>query len=81
MGKEPVANRERAINAYTEATTIFRQLGLERDLAETLNNLGIAYLNQAELGKEPVANLERAIAAYTEATTIFRQPNLVSVLN
>ena len=53
-----------------------RQPGLERDLAQTLNNLGNAYLTQAELGKEPVANLERAIAAFTEVTTISRQPGL-----
>jgi len=76
LGKEPVANLERAIAAYTEATTISRQPGLERDLAQTLNNLGVAYRTQARLGKEPVANLERAIAAYTEATTIRRQPGL-----
>ncbi len=76
LGKEPVANLERAIATYTEATTIRRQPGLERDLAGTLNNLGNAYRTQAQLGKEPVANLERAIAAYTEATTIHRQPGL-----
>ncbi|TRU39685.1 MAG: CHAT domain-containing protein [Microcystis aeruginosa Ma_MB_S_20031200_S102] len=70
MGKEPVANLERAIAAYTEATTIRRQPGLERDLATTLNNLGIAYRTQAELGQEPVANLERAIINYREALVI-----------
>jgi len=42
----------------------------------TLNNLGIAYLTQAQLGKEPTANLEKAIAAYAEAITILRQPGL-----
>ncbi len=76
LGKEPVANLERAIAAYNEATTIRRQPGLERDLAATLNNLGIAYGTQAQLGQEPVANLEQAIAAFTEATTISRQPGL-----
>ena len=71
-----MANLERAIATYTEATTIRRQPGLERDLASTLNNLGIAYRTQAELGQEPVANLEQAIATYTEAATIRRQPGL-----
>ena len=72
----PGINLAIAVYGYEFCATIYRQLGLERDLAETLNNLGIAYLNQAQLGKEPVANLERAIAAYTEATTIRRQPGL-----
>ncbi|MDJ0545125.1 MAG: CHAT domain-containing protein, partial [Microcystis sp. M53601_WE4] len=76
LGKEPVANLERAIAAYTEATTIRRQPGLERDLAQTLTNLGVAYSTQAELGKEPVANLERAIANYREALS-FLNPALL----
>jgi tetratricopeptide (TPR) repeat protein len=76
LGQEPVANLERAIANYTEAATIRRQPGLERNLATTLNNLGVAYSTQAQLGQEPVANLERAIANYTEAATIFRQPGL-----
>ncbi|WP_228008482.1 CHAT domain-containing protein [Microcystis aeruginosa] len=75
LEKEPMS-LERAIAAYTEATTICRQPGLEGDLAGTLTGLGIAYSTQAELGQEPVVNLELAIAAYTEATTICRQPGL-----
>ncbi len=71
-----MVNLERAIAAYTEAATIRRQPGLERDLATTLNNLGLAYWTQSQVGKEPVANRERAINAYTEATTIFRQLGL-----
>ncbi|NCS37341.1 MAG: CHAT domain-containing protein, partial [Microcystis aeruginosa G11-01] len=76
MGQEPVANLERAIANYTEAATIFRQPGLERDLALTLTNLGVAYSTQAELGQEPVANLERAIANYREALS-FLNPTLL----
>ncbi|MCA2789012.1 MAG: tetratricopeptide repeat protein, partial [Microcystis sp. M116S2] len=72
----PGINLAIAVYGYEFCATIYRQLRLERDLASTLNNLGVAYVTQAELGKEPVANLERAIAAYTEATTIFRQPGL-----
>ncbi|WNF14504.1 CHAT domain-containing protein [Microcystis aeruginosa] len=72
----PLINLAIAVYGYEFCAATERQPGLERDLASTLNNLGIAYLTQAELGKEPVANLERAIAAYTEATTIRRQPGL-----
>ncbi|TRU21104.1 MAG: CHAT domain protein, partial [Microcystis aeruginosa Ma_MB_S_20031200_S102D] len=73
----PLINLAIAIYGYEFcAATIFRQPGLERYLAATLTNLGVAYSTQAELGQEPVANLERAIAAYTEATTIYRQPGL-----
>ncbi|NCR29003.1 MAG: CHAT domain protein, partial [Microcystis aeruginosa LE13-04] len=71
----PRINLDIAIYGYEFcATTERRQPGLERDLAQTLTNLGNAYSTQAELGQEPVANLERAIANYTEAATIFRQP-------
>ncbi|MDB9435024.1 CHAT domain-containing tetratricopeptide repeat protein [Microcystis aeruginosa] len=72
----PLINLAIAVYGYEFCAATERQPGLERDLAGTLNNLGNAYLTQAELGKEPVANLERAIAAYTEATTIYRQPGL-----
>ncbi|MDJ0526753.1 MAG: CHAT domain protein, partial [Microcystis sp. M53600_WE12] len=72
----PLINLAIAVYGYEFCAATERQPGLERDLAGTLNNLGIAYRTQAELGKEPVANLERAIAAYTEATTIRRQPGL-----
>ncbi len=72
----PLINLAIAVYGYEFCAATKRQPGLERDLAVTLNNLGIAYLTQAQLGQEPVANLERAIAAYTEATTIFRQPGL-----
>ena len=72
----PLINLAIAVYGYEFCAATERQPGLERDLAQTLNNLGIAYLTQARLGKEPVANLERAIAAYTEATTIRRQPGL-----
>jgi len=63
----PLINLAIAVYGYEFCAATERQPGLERDLAGTLNNLGIAYRTQAELGKEPVANLERAIAAYTEA--------------
>jgi hypothetical protein len=72
----PRINLDIAIYGYEFCATIFRQPGLERDLAQTLTNLGLAYSTQAQLGQEPVANLERAIANYTEAATIFRQPGL-----
>ncbi|ELP52439.1 hypothetical protein O53_5334 [Microcystis aeruginosa TAIHU98] len=72
----PLINLAIAVYGYEFCAQTQRQPGLERDLAGTLNNLGIAYRTQAQLGKEPVANLERAIAAYTEATTIRRQPGL-----
>jgi CHAT domain-containing protein len=39
--------------------------------AQTLNNLGIAYSNQADLGQDPAANLQQAIRAYREAEEIF----------
>ena len=73
----PRINLDIAIYGYEFcATTERRQPGLERDLAQTLTNLGNAYWTQAQLGQEPVANLERAIANYTEAATIRRQPGL-----
>ncbi|MCZ8224223.1 MAG: CHAT domain-containing protein [Microcystis sp. LE19-84.1B] len=72
----PRINLAIAVYGYEVCAAIRRQLGLERELAGTLTNLGIAYSTQAELGQEPVANLERAIAAHTEATTIRRQPGL-----
>nr|NCR39284.1 CHAT domain protein [Microcystis aeruginosa W13-11] len=72
----PLINLAIAIYGYEVCAAIRRQLGLERDLAQTLNNLGIAYWTQAELGQEPVANLERAIANHTEAATIRRQLGL-----
>ncbi|MFN6296631.1 MAG: CHAT domain-containing tetratricopeptide repeat protein [Microcystis sp.] len=72
----PLINLAIAVYGYEFCAATKRQPGLERDLATTLNNLGVAYVTQAELGKEPVANLERAIAALTEATTIRRQPGL-----
>ncbi|GBL12372.1 hypothetical protein MSj_03888 [Microcystis aeruginosa Sj] len=72
----PLINLAIAIYGYEVCAAIRRQLGLERDLARTLNNLGVAYRTQARLGKEPVANLARAIAAYTEAATISRQLGL-----
>ena len=71
LEKEPMS-LERAIAAYTEATTICRQPGLEGDLAGTLSGLGNAYSIQAQLGQEPVVNLELAIATHTEATTVCR---------
>ncbi|TRU59130.1 MAG: CHAT domain protein, partial [Microcystis aeruginosa Ma_QC_Ch_20071001_M135] len=72
----PRINLDIAIYGYEFCATTERQPGLERDLAGTLTNLGLAYSTQAQLGQEPVANLERAIANYTEAATIFRQPGL-----
>ncbi|WP_353853435.1 hypothetical protein [Microcystis sp. LE19-10.1B] len=71
LEKEPMS-LERAIAAYTEATTICRQPGLEGELVGTLTNLGNAYSIQAQLGQEPVVNLELAIATHTEATTVCR---------
>jgi tetratricopeptide (TPR) repeat protein len=41
-----------------------------------LNNLGNAYLNQAELGEQPSANLQQATKAYNEAAKIFRNLGL-----
>ncbi|KOR35242.1 hypothetical protein AM228_19655, partial [Planktothricoides sp. SR001] len=55
---------------------ILRELGLEKDLSRTLNNLGVAYLTQAQLGEQPSANLQKAIAAYDEAAHICRKLKL-----
>ena len=67
----PIINLAIAVYGYEFcAANIFRQPGLERELASTLNNLGNAYWVQAELGKEPVVKLERAIANYREALVI-----------
>ncbi|QIZ73661.1 CHAT domain-containing protein [Oxynema aestuarii AP17] len=44
--------------------------------AQTLTNLGVAYLTQAQFGLDPAANLDQAIAAYTEAAAIRRRPGL-----
>jgi tetratricopeptide (TPR) repeat protein len=53
--------------------------------AQTLTNLGSAYLTQAELGQQPSANLIRAIAVYHEAAKIRRDlglgKNLSTTLN
>ncbi len=72
----PLINLAIAVYGYEFCAATERQPGLERDLAGTLNNLGIAYRTQAELGKEPVANLERAIANYREALS-FLNPALL----
>jgi tetratricopeptide (TPR) repeat protein len=72
----PLINLAIAVYGYEFCAATKRQLGLEKDLALTLNNLGNAYLAQAELGKEPIANLDKAIAAYAEATTTCRQLGL-----
>ncbi|QNH59145.1 CHAT domain-containing protein [Limnospira indica] len=44
--------------------------------AQTLTNLGVARLTQAEMGIDPTANLERAITAYDEAAGIRRRLGL-----
>ncbi|MFM7909394.1 MAG: CHAT domain-containing protein, partial [Microcystis sp.] len=72
----PRINLAIAVYGYEFCAQTERQLGLERELAGTLTNLGIASSTHAALGQEPVTNLERVIAAYTEATTIRRQPGL-----
>ncbi|MFM6322604.1 MAG: CHAT domain-containing protein [Microcystis panniformis] len=72
----PRINLAIAVYGYEVCAQTERHPGLERYLAQTLDNLGIAYRTQAQLGQEPVANLERAIAAYTEAVTISREMGL-----
>jgi CHAT domain-containing protein len=72
----PLINLAIAVWGYEFCAATQHQPGLERDLASTLNNLGVAYLTQAQLGREPEANLQKAIAAYTDAATIRRQPGL-----
>ncbi|MDF2210651.1 CHAT domain-containing protein [Arthrospira platensis NCB002] len=70
---------------YAEALEIaIRGYGVVLDLgiyspegrAQTLNNLGVARLTQAEMGINPAAHLERAITAYDEAAGIMRRLGL-----
>ena len=65
-----------ALCSYKEAEQRLRQLGLERDLSSTLNNLGNAYRTRAELGINPAENLSEAIHSYQEAAQIRRQLGL-----
>ncbi|WP_448591613.1 CHAT domain-containing protein, partial [Thermoflexus hugenholtzii] len=60
------AHRERRVESYREALTIWQQEGDERRAAMLQNNLGNAYSNLAAV-RDREANLERAIAAYREA--------------
>ncbi|MBK4732986.1 tetratricopeptide repeat protein, partial [Oxynema sp. CENA135] len=43
LGLDPATNLDHAITAYTEAATIRRRSGLEKDLSGTLTNLGNTY--------------------------------------
>jgi CHAT domain-containing protein/tetratricopeptide (TPR) repeat protein len=64
-------NLEIAIASYNLALDIYRQLGLQQNLFQTLTNLGSAYSRKAETGIYPPANLQ-AIECYVEASQILR---------
>jgi CHAT domain-containing protein len=76
MGMDPGLNLQSAIAAYDEAAAILRRLGLDKDLSQTLTNLGIARSTQAQMGMDPGLNLQGAIAAYDEAAAIMRRLGL-----
>jgi len=58
------------ISFYEECSIFFSELGLERYLLHTLNNLGNAYHKLAEAGLDPEENLEKAILNYKKAFSI-----------
>ncbi|MEG4442056.1 CHAT domain-containing protein [Microcoleus sp. AT9_B5] len=66
-------NLDIAVASYSLALGIYRQLGLQQNLFQTLTNLGSAYNSQAELGIQPTINLRQAIDCYTEASQILRE--------
>ncbi|MDT9313470.1 MAG: CHAT domain-containing protein, partial [Limnospira sp. Paracas R14] len=80
-----ISIRQFPYGRYAEALEIaIRGYGVVLDLgiyspegrAQTLNNLGVARLTQAEMGINPAAHLERAITAYDEAAGIMRRLGL-----
>ncbi|MEC4853967.1 MAG: hypothetical protein SAJ12_23545, partial [Jaaginema sp. PMC 1079.18] len=76
MGINPAVNLDEAIAAYDTAAEIMRRLGLEKNLSQTLTNLGNARRTQAEMGINPAVNLDEAIAAYDTAAEIRRRLGL-----
>ncbi|HEX6750334.1 MAG TPA: hypothetical protein VF092_23780 [Longimicrobium sp.] len=78
----------RAVDAVEEAVRIYRELGVQGDLATSLNNLSIHYSDLAGLETTREARdawLRRAVDAVEEAVRIFRglgvQGDLASSLN
>ncbi len=59
-----------AIAVYHQAAEIRNRLGLEKDLSDTLTNLGNAYLTLAQIGVDGERNLGEAIAIYHQAAEI-----------
>ncbi|MBD2514714.1 CHAT domain-containing protein [Nostoc sp. FACHB-973] len=73
-------NLEIAIASYKLALDIYRQLGLQQNLFQTLTNLGSVYSKKAETGIYPPANLQ-AIECYIEASQILRALGLPESLS
>ncbi|MEA5519401.1 CHAT domain-containing protein [Limnoraphis robusta] len=65
-----------AIVGYQLVLRVYPRETMADKHAQTLTNLGNAYLTQAELGENPSQNLQQAITAYDQAAEIRRRLGL-----
>lgn len=69
---DPVANLQRAIQAYETSLQYRTAQGEPRKYSATQNNLGTAHWHLSQ-HQEPALNLRNAIAAYTKAGQVYEQ--------